>query len=35
VTRNGRISVYKNGDANGDDNVDIGDVTGVINIINQ
>ncbi len=32
-TRNGRISVYKNGDANGDDAVDIVDVTSIISNI--
>ena len=32
-TRNGRISVYKNGDANGDDTVDIVDVTSIISSI--
>ncbi len=32
-TRNGRISVYKNGDANGDDVVDIVDVTSIISNI--
>ena len=29
-TRNGRISVYKNGDANGDDDVDIADAVCVV-----
>lgn len=33
TTRNGRISVYKNGDANGDDVVDIVDVTSIISSI--
>ena len=32
-TRNGRISVYKNGDANGDDDVNIVDVTSTIGSI--
>lgn len=32
-TRNGRISIYKNGDANGDDTVDIVDVTSIISSI--
>lgn len=32
-TRNGRISVYKNGDANGDNVVDIVDVTSIISCI--
>ncbi len=32
-TRNGRLSVYKNGDANGDDVVDIVDVTSIISNI--
>lgn len=32
-TRNGRISVYKNGDANGDDKVSIVDVVCVVNSI--
>ena len=32
-TRNGRISVYKNGDANGDDVVDIVDVTSIISSV--
>lgn len=32
-TRNGRISVYKNGDANGDDDVDVADAVCVVNVI--
>lgn len=32
-TRNGRVSVYKNGDANGDNNVDVFDYIGVANNI--
>lgn len=33
TTRNGRISVYKNGDANGDDEVNIVDVTSTISAV--
>ena len=32
-TRNGRISVYKNGDANGDDDVDVADAVCLVNVI--
>lgn len=34
-TRNGRIGVYKRGDANGDDIINIKDVVGVVSIINN
>lgn len=32
-TRNGRISVYKNGDTNGDDDVDVADAVCLVNVI--
>lgn len=34
-TRNGRIGVYRNGDVNGDDNVNITDVLGTLSIMKQ